>query len=155
MLASACKARTLRQILSMRYTFIDKRSADPTISHNREASMASEELVLDRKVRDWVVVPLTLCILLMMLLRQYVSKVCCLSMPAAPELAFELLLQRSVDVYYRCWRVLVLANSLLTPRNCAKSKPLQGPSSCERMLVTFQRLQSNNEGTSSLPRSGT
>ena len=38
--------------------------------------MASEDLVLDRKVRDWVVVPLTLCILLMMLLRQYVSKVC-------------------------------------------------------------------------------
>ncbi len=37
--------------------------------------MASEDLVLDRKVRDWVVVPLTLCILLMMLLRQYVSKV--------------------------------------------------------------------------------
>ena len=41
-----------------------------------EASMAGEELVLDRKVRDWVVVPLTLCILLMMLLRQYVAKVC-------------------------------------------------------------------------------
>ena len=40
-----------------------------------EATMASEDLVLDRKVRDWVVVPLTLCILLMMLLRQYVSKV--------------------------------------------------------------------------------
>ena len=37
--------------------------------------MSSEDLVLDRKVRDWVVVPLTLCILLMMLLRQYVSKV--------------------------------------------------------------------------------
>ena len=42
---------------------------------NIEATMASEDLVLDRKVRDWVVVPLTLCILLMMLLRQYVSKV--------------------------------------------------------------------------------
>ena len=40
-----------------------------------EAIMSSEDLVLDRKVRDWVVVPLTLCILLMMLLRQYVSKV--------------------------------------------------------------------------------
>ena len=40
-----------------------------------EATMSSEDLVLDRKVRDWVVVPLTLCILLMMLLRQYVSKV--------------------------------------------------------------------------------
>ena len=40
-----------------------------------EAYMASEDLVLDRKVRDWVVVPLTLCILLMMLLRQYVAKV--------------------------------------------------------------------------------
>lgn len=37
--------------------------------------MSSEDLVLDRKVRDWVVVPLTLCILLMMLLRQYVAKV--------------------------------------------------------------------------------
>lgn len=38
--------------------------------------MSSEDLVLDRKVRDWVVVPLTdKNILLMMLLRQYVSKV--------------------------------------------------------------------------------
>ena len=39
------------------------------------STMPSEDLVLDRKVRDWVVVPLTLCILLMMVLRQYVAKV--------------------------------------------------------------------------------
>lgn len=55
--------------------------------------MASEDLVLDRKVRDWVVVPLTLCILLMMLLRQYVAKVranapvACHSDLAAPVVA--------------------------------------------------------------------
>ncbi|DBA83842.1 TPA: hypothetical protein ACH3X1_006357 [Trebouxia sp. C0004] len=45
--------------------------------------MSSEDLVLDRKVRDWVVVPLTLCILLMMLLRQYVSKI--LASPSASK----------------------------------------------------------------------
>ena len=30
-----------------------------------------QHLVLDRDVRDWVLVPLTLCIALMMLMRQY------------------------------------------------------------------------------------
>ena len=30
---------------------------------------------MDQQVRDWVVVPLTLCILLMMVLRQYATKV--------------------------------------------------------------------------------
>lgn len=37
--------------------------------------MAGADLVLDQQVRDWVVVPLTLCILLMMVLRQYATKV--------------------------------------------------------------------------------
>lgn len=72
----ACKARTLRQTRLVLCTFTAAPFAND-LRHVSEASMASEELVLDRKVRDWVVVPLTLCILLMMLLRQYVSKVCC------------------------------------------------------------------------------
>ncbi len=38
-------------------------------------AMAGADLVLDQQVRDWVVVPLTLCILLMMVLRQYATKV--------------------------------------------------------------------------------
>ena len=33
------------------------------------------ELVLDREVRDWVLLPLTACVLLMQLLRQYVTQV--------------------------------------------------------------------------------
>lgn len=33
------------------------------------------ELVLDREVRDWVLLPLTVCVLLMQLLRQYVTQV--------------------------------------------------------------------------------
>lgn len=33
------------------------------------------DLVLDRDVRDWVLVPLTLSIFLMMLIRQYVTQV--------------------------------------------------------------------------------
>ncbi len=33
------------------------------------------ELVLDREVRDWVLLPLTACVLLMQLLRQYVAQV--------------------------------------------------------------------------------
>ena len=37
--------------------------------------MAGADLVLDQQVRDWVVIPLTLCILLMMVLRQYATKV--------------------------------------------------------------------------------
>lgn len=37
--------------------------------------MAGAELVLDREVRDWVLLPLTACVLLMQLLRQYVAQV--------------------------------------------------------------------------------
>ncbi len=37
--------------------------------------MASD-LLLDRDVRDWVLVPLTLSIFLMMLIRQYATQVC-------------------------------------------------------------------------------
>lgn len=36
--------------------------------------MMSQELVLDRDVRDWVLLPLTACVLLMQLLRQYVNQ---------------------------------------------------------------------------------
>lgn len=36
---------------------------------------AVHELVLDREVRDWVLIPLTACVLLMQLLRQYVTQV--------------------------------------------------------------------------------
>lgn len=36
--------------------------------------MAGAELVLDREVRDWVLLPLTACVLLMQLLRQYVAQ---------------------------------------------------------------------------------
>lgn len=36
---------------------------------------AQEDLMLDRDVRDWVLVPLTLSIFLMMLIRQYVTQV--------------------------------------------------------------------------------
>lgn len=36
--------------------------------------MGYHDLVLDRQVRDWVLVPLTLVVVLMMLLRQYVAK---------------------------------------------------------------------------------
>lgn len=151
--SSPCKARTIRHTPSGPICWQTVRFSND-LRHVCEASMASEELVLDRKVRDWVVVPLTLCILLMMLLRQYVSKVCCFSMPAAAELALTPL-QRGNAVAYRCWRVLVPANSLWTPRNCVKSKPLQGPSLCGRTPDTSQRLQSSSEGTSLLPRSGT
>ena len=38
--------------------------------------VAQGDLVLDRDVRDWVLVPLTLSIFLMMLIRQYVTQVC-------------------------------------------------------------------------------
>ena len=37
--------------------------------------MVVQELVLDREVRNWVLLPLTACVLLMQLLRQYVSQV--------------------------------------------------------------------------------
>ena len=33
------------------------------------------ELVLDQEVRDWVLIPLTLSIVLMMVLRQYITQV--------------------------------------------------------------------------------
>ena len=36
-------------------------------------SIIMQHLVLDRDVRDWVLVPLTLCIALMMLMRQYAT----------------------------------------------------------------------------------
>lgn len=35
----------------------------------------SSDLVLDRDVRDWVLVPLTVSIFLMMLIRQYATQV--------------------------------------------------------------------------------
>ena len=35
-----------------------------------------EQIVLDRDVRDWVLVPLTMSIVLMMLIRQYATQVC-------------------------------------------------------------------------------
>ena len=41
----------------------------PPFSNEREM----QHLVLDRDVRDWVLVPLTLCIALMMLMRQYAT----------------------------------------------------------------------------------
>ena len=34
-----------------------------------------EQIVLDRDVRDWVLVPLTMSIVLMMLIRQYATQV--------------------------------------------------------------------------------
>ncbi len=37
--------------------------------------MVAQELVLDREVRDWVLIPLTALMVLMQLLRQYVSQV--------------------------------------------------------------------------------
>ena len=37
--------------------------------------VSQNDLVLDRDVRDWVLVPLTLSIFLMMLIRQYVTQV--------------------------------------------------------------------------------
>lgn len=36
--------------------------------------MVASELVLDRQVRDWVLLPLTFSVVLMMLLRQYATK---------------------------------------------------------------------------------
>ena len=92
----------------------------------KRSYMASEDLVLDRKVRDWVVVPLTLCILLMMLLRQYVAKVRTSYRFVAPQL-IELL---SVTYVFsdRCWQVRVPASRLLTPKNCGKNKHWQGRS---------------------------
>ena len=44
--------------------------------------MAASDLVLDRDVRDWVLIPLTVSIFLMMLIRQYVSQVSAL-LPAS------------------------------------------------------------------------
>ncbi len=46
--------------------------------------MGAQDIMLDRDVRDWVLVPLTLSIMLMMLIRQYatqVSTIHCLSVP--------------------------------------------------------------------------
>ena len=37
--------------------------------------MAASDLVLDRDVRDWVLIPVTVAIFLMMLIRQYISQV--------------------------------------------------------------------------------
>ena len=37
--------------------------------------MVQSDLVLDSAVRDWVLLPLTLSVALMMVLRQYMSKV--------------------------------------------------------------------------------
>ena len=37
--------------------------------------MGGQDLVLDAAVRDWVLLPLTLSVVLMMVLRQYMSKV--------------------------------------------------------------------------------
>ena len=38
--------------------------------------MVSHELELDQAVRDWVFIPLTVCIVLMKLLSQYLHMVC-------------------------------------------------------------------------------
>ena len=38
--------------------------------------MGGQDLVLDAAVRDWVLLPLTLSVVLMMVLRQYMTKVC-------------------------------------------------------------------------------
>lgn len=45
---------------------------------------AASELVLDREVRDWVLIPLTACVMLMQLLRQYVTAVSSLARPQGP-----------------------------------------------------------------------
>ena len=37
--------------------------------------MGAQDILLDRDVRDWVLVPLTLSIMLMMLIRQYATQV--------------------------------------------------------------------------------
>lgn len=37
--------------------------------------MMSQDLVIDREVRNWVLIPLTLSVFLLMLLRQYASVV--------------------------------------------------------------------------------
>ncbi len=37
--------------------------------------MVSQDLVLDRDVRDWVLIPLTVSVILMKLLQQYAVKV--------------------------------------------------------------------------------
>jgi hypothetical protein len=37
--------------------------------------MLSQDLVIDRDVRNWVLIPLTLSVFLLMLLRQYASVV--------------------------------------------------------------------------------
>ena len=43
--------------------------------------VTQDDLVLDRDVRDWVLVPLTVSIFLMMLIRQYVTQVNALIFP--------------------------------------------------------------------------
>lgn len=40
--------------------------------------VATQDLVIDRDVRNWVLIPLTLSVMLLMLLRQYASVVCCM-----------------------------------------------------------------------------
>ena len=38
-------------------------------------TMAGGDLVIDQEVRNWVLIPLTICVMLLMLLRQYLSVV--------------------------------------------------------------------------------
>ena len=47
----------------------------PILRINGIGPDASGNLVLDAAVRDWVLLPLTLSVLLMMVLRQYMTKV--------------------------------------------------------------------------------
>jgi hypothetical protein len=38
-------------------------------------TMGGGDLVIDQEVRNWVLIPLTICVMLLMLLRQYLSVV--------------------------------------------------------------------------------
>jgi len=116
-----------------------------------EATMSSEDLVLDRKVRDWVVVPLTLCILLMMLLRQYVSKVRDLQ-SLQLQSACDPSSQSDDHTCCRCWQVLLLANNLLIQRSCERSRRSLALSLCATMRGTYLHLLYSRDVTSSAPR---
>lgn len=46
--------------------------------------MINKDLVIDRDVRDWVLLPLTVTVFLLSLLRQYASVVCPVPTPVFP-----------------------------------------------------------------------
>ncbi len=69
--------RRIRRLSGATLTYISCLAPSPVAleaSASLRGRMVQSDLVLDSAVRDWVLLPLTLSVALMMVLRQYMSK---------------------------------------------------------------------------------